>query len=129
MLYCQFKHMSSYKQCDSINMTTLKVVTVGTLAVYINYFLLSTIRLNNKKTFDFNVVAWLLHTYLRKSRCSNLNCKSWYICATVARVPYTKVLTLLNRTVQTMHRTVKFQMYFKSVWEGQMDHHLLFFFK
>ena len=34
---------------------------------------------------------------------TNLNCKTWYIRATVARVPYTKVLTLLNGTVQTMH--------------------------
>ena len=35
---------------------------------------------------------------------TNLNCKSWYIRATVARVPYRKVLTLLNGSVQTMHR-------------------------
>ena len=51
-------------------------------------------------------------------RHTNLNCKIWYIRATVARVPYTKVLTLLNGTVQIRHHevgTVQFQMYFKSV--------------
>ena len=35
---------------------------------------------------------------------TNLNCKSWYIRVTLARVPYTKVLTILNGTVQTIHR-------------------------
>ena len=34
---------------------------------------------------------------------TNLSSKSWYTRATVARVPYTKVLSLLNGTVQTMH--------------------------
>ena len=34
---------------------------------------------------------------------TNLNSKSWYIRATLARVPYTKVLALLNGTVQTRH--------------------------
>ena len=49
-----------------------------------------------------------------RSEHTNLNCKIWNIRATVARVPYTKVLTLLNGTVQTMRRfvcTVQFQMW------------------
>ena len=33
---------------------------------------------------------------------TNLNCKRWYIRATVARAPYTKVLTILNGTEQNM---------------------------
>ena len=50
---------------------------------------------------------------------TNLYRKSWYIRATVSRVPYMKVLTLLNGAVQPMHCyvcTVRFQMYFKLVW-------------
>ena len=41
---------------------------------------------------------------LDKHGDTNLNNKSWYIRAPLAPVPYMKVLTLLNGTVQTMHR-------------------------
>ena len=54
-------------------------------------------------------------TKLWYSSLTNLNCKSWYIRATVARVPYTNVLSLSSRTVQSLHRevcTVQVQMYF-----------------
>ena len=60
----------------------------------------------------------MYHHYYYKS-IETVNCKSWNIRATVAQVPYTKVLTLLNRTLQTMLCevcTVQFQMYFKWVW-------------
>ena len=46
-------------------------------------------------TYIWCIISIIIH--------SNLNCKSWYIRKIVARVLYTQVLTLLNRTVQTMH--------------------------
>ena len=49
-----------------------------------------------RSVYDSSQESHLRHT--------NLNCKSWYIRATAAQVQYTKVLTLLNVTVQTMHR-------------------------
>ena len=52
---------------------------------------------------------------------TNLKCKSWYIRATVSRVPYTKVLILLNRTVQLCTvRCVQYIFKFTSNRFGQL---------
>ena len=66
-------------------------------------------------TDTFILYIYICHT--------NLNCKSWYIMATVARVPYTKVLTLLNGTVQTIC-TVKCVQYNSKSTSNRYEVHI-----